>query len=279
MFYVYFVKNSYLCKKGNGRCLNDTKLLLYLQSENQNNPGKMKTTATDTTATKWIAYYRTSTKSQHLGLKAQQMKVQQAAQESGATILEEIEEQESGKECNRPGLNRAMALARKHGATLVVAKHDRISRDLAFAANTVLKSDVNFKILNFPPEAMTDPLLFGVYYGMAQREAQLISERTKDALAKLKAQGVVLGNPNGARAIIKDEVKAKSAESKRRKADENANNVAASNEIKRFATTGVKRTLQAIADHLNNNGFYTSTGREHTRKSVQLLCKRYDIAI
>lgn len=238
----------------------------------------MKTKATETTATKWIAYYRVSTQKQNLGLDAQRARVMQAAQEMGAIILEEIEEKESGKECDRPGLNKAMARARMNGATLVVAKHDRLSRDIVFASQIVFQSGVSLKVLNLPDEALTDPLLFGVYWGLADKEARLISERTKAALAVKKAQGVKLGNPNGAKAINTDEVKARATEAKKRKADENPNNISSANEIKRFIATA-KRSLREIAKHLTEKGFYTSTGREHTAKSVQLLCQRYAITL
>lgn len=231
-----------------------------------------------TSPTKWIAYYRVSTRKQSLGLEAQRSRVLQAAQEMGATIIDEIQEKESGKECDRPGLNKAMMLARKHGTVIVVAKHDRLSRDISFAAYLVFKSGVKFNVLNLPAEALTDPLMFGVYYGLADKEARLTSERTKAALAVKKAQGVKLGNPNGATALLTDEAKARATESKKRKADENPNNVSSANEIRRFIANG-KQSLRAIAKHLTQGGYYTSTGREHTAKSIQLLCKRYCIAI
>lgn len=229
------------------------------------------------TAPVWIAYYRVSTKKQGLGLEAQRAKVMQAAQEVGATILEEVEEKESGKECDRPGLNKAMALAKKNGATLVVAKHDRLSRDLSFAAHLVFKSGVRFNILNLPSEALKDALLFGVYYGMAEKEARLISERTKAALAVRKAQGVKLGNPRGAESITPEMVEA-ATEARKRKAEENPNNISSANEIRRFIASG-KKSLREVARHLTESGYYTSTGRFHTAKSVQLLCQRYAIAL
>lgn len=241
----------------------------------------MKATNTTPTAspTKWVAYYRVSTKRQGLGLEAQRARVQAAADEHGATIVAEIEEKESGKECNRPQLNKALAEARKHGATIAVAKHDRLSRDLSFAADLVFKSGINFAILNLPDEAMTDPLLFGVYFGMAMREAQLISERTTAALAALKAKGVKLGRPNAAESITPD-MRAAAAEVNRRKANENPNNIAAANEIRRYLhdhTNPKERGLQRIADHLTAGGYYTARGVYHTAKSVDLLCKRFGI--
>lgn len=226
----------------------------------------------ETTAPKWIAYYRVSTKRQGLGLEAQRARVRAAALEAGAEIVGEVEEKESGKECSRPGLNKAMAQARREGAVIAVAKHDRLSRDLAYASYLVFNSGLRFNILNLPPEAMTDPLLFGVYFGMAMREAQLISERTKAALAALKAKGVKLGRPDAATSITPEMITA-ATEARKRRAAENANNVASANEIRRYLNAGGCPKLQAIAAHLTENGFYTSRGVFHTAKSVSLLCR------
>lgn len=232
----------------------------------------------ETTAPKWIAYYRVSTKRQGLGLEAQRARVEAAAAEAGAVIVAEVEEKESGKESSRPGLNKAMAQARKAGAVVVAAKHDRLSRDLGFASELVFKSGIRFNILNLPPEAMTDPLLFGVYFGMAMREAQLISERTTAALAALKAKGVKLGRPDAATSIT-PEMTAAATEARKRKAAENPNNVASANEIRRYLNAGGCPKLQAIANHLTDKGFYTSRGVFHTAKSVSLLCKANGIAL
>lgn len=278
----------------------------------------------EATAPKWVAYYRVSTKKQGLGLEAQRARVEAAAAEAGANIVMEIEEKESGKECSRPGLNKALAEARKHGAIVCVAKHDRLSRDLSFAAELVFNSGLQFNILSLPPEATTSQLLFGVYFGLAAEEAKLISERTSAALQALKAKGVKLGCPASVemqvmrehfaeqvrkenpgmdeKEVMKQvkiitinnvdyqnlviiccpkEMRAAADEAKRRKAAENPKNVAAANEIRRYLrehTDRKERGLQRIADHLTAGGYYTSRGVFHTAKSVDLLCKRYDIA-
>lgn len=234
----------------------------------------------EATAPKWVAYYRVSTKKQGLGLEAQRARVEAAAAEAGANIVMEIEEKESGKECSRPGLNKALAEARRNGAIVVVAKHDRLSRDLAFATDLVFKSGVKFNILNLSPEALQSYVVFAAYYSLAAEEAKLISERTTAALQALKAKGVKLGRPDAATSIT-DEMRAAADEAKRRKADENPNNVAAANEIRRYLrehTDRKERGLQKIADHLTAGGYYTSRGVFHTAKSVDLLCKRYEIA-
>lgn len=264
-----------ICNFPNGH-LDNYKIMINFAPVIKHSPTMKATNETNTP--KWIAYYRVSTKRQGLGLEAQRARVEAAATEAGAVIVGEIEEKESGKECSRPGLNKAMAQARRAGATVVVAKHDRLSRDLGFASELVFKTDVRFSILNLPPEAMTDPLLFGVYFGMAMREAQLISERTAAALAALKAKGVKLGRPNAAESIT-PEMTAAASEARKRKAAENPNNVASANEIRRYLDAGGRRTLQAIADHLTENGYYTSRGVFHTPKSISLLCKANNITL
>lgn len=228
----------------------------------------------NTSATKIVAYYRVSTKKQGLGLDAQRTIVEQYAADLGATIVEDIEEKESGKECDRPGLNLAMATARKHKATLVAAKADRISRDLSYAAQVFFKSGLNVVALNLPEEAMTDRLMFGVYFGLAEQEAKLISQRTRAALAALKAKGVKLGAPN---ATITPEMRESAAAARKEAADTNPANLAAAAELRKFFEGVTKRNLSAAARHLNEKQLYTPRGVFHDAKSVKLLIARYDI--
>ena len=163
---------------------------------------------------------------------------------------------------------------------LVVAKHDRLSRNIAFASQIIFTRRVPVKILNFPDDATTDPLFFGIYFGLAQKEAEMISQRTRAALAAKKAKGAKLGRPDAATSITA-EMRAKAATACREAADTNPANLAAADAIRRYlmtATDRKQRTLQAIADHLNARGVYTTTGRPHTPTSVNLLCRRYEIA-
>lgn len=224
---------------------------------------------------KIIAYYRVSTKRQGLGLEAQKTIVEAYAQEQGATIVEEVVEKESGKECDRPGLNLAIAKARKERAALVVAKADRLSRDISFAGQIIFHSNLNVVALNMPKEAMTDALMFGVYFGLAQQEAKMISERTKAALAALKAKGVKLGRPD---AEVTPEMREAAAKARKEAADSNPANLAAANELRNyFAGVEGKRNLSAAARHLNEMQLYTPRGVFHDAKSVKLLIARYGI--
>lgn len=229
-----------------------------------------------TAATKIVAYYRVSTKKQGLGLEAQRAAVSEYATANGLTIVEEIEEKESGKEDDRPGLNLAIALTRKHKAMLVVAKPDRLSRALDYATKVVFKFGIKVKILTMPEEAMENILMFGVYFGLAAQEAKMISERTKAALAALKAKGVKLGRPN---AEVTPEMREAAAKARKEAADTNPANLAAADELRRFfaASTSTKRNLSAAARHLNEKQLYTPRGVFHDAKSVKLLIARYGI--
>lgn len=223
---------------------------------------------------KIVAYYRVSTKKQGLGLEAQRALVEQYAAEHNAVIVEEVEEKESGKECDRPGLNLAMATARRHRAALVVAKADRLSRDLSFAAQVFFHSGLNVVALNLPAEALTDALLFGVYFGLAQKEAALISTRTRQALAALKAQGIKLGAPD---AHFTQEMREAAAQARKSAADNNPANLAAAAELRRYFDGATKRNLSAAARHLNEMQLYTPRGVFHDAKSVKNLIARYGI--
>lgn len=235
---------------------------------------------------KIIAYYRVSTKRQSLGLDAQRSLVEEYAAANGLTIVEEVEEKESGKECNRPGLNFAMASARKHRAALVVAKHDRLSRDLAFAAEVFFKSGIEVVALNMPENVVKDPLLFAVYYGMAQKERELISQRTKAALKAIKKEIEETGchiSKNGNKIVkfgrggYSEEIRAKGEKVRRDNANNHPANLAAAAELRKYFDGATKRNLSAAARHLNELQLYTRRGVFHDAKSVKLLIARYSI--
>jgi DNA invertase Pin-like site-specific DNA recombinase len=148
---------------------------------------------------KYVAYYRVSTQAQGrsgLGLEAQEAAVVSFVASKGgdARLLASFSEIESGKRSDRPQLALAMEQARLTGATLLIAKLDRLSRDAHFLLG-LQKAGVKFVAADMPE---ANELVVGLMAVIAQAERQMISARTKAALAAAKARGVKLGNPKGA---------------------------------------------------------------------------------
>lgn len=146
-----------------------------------------------------VAYYRVSTQRQGrsgLGIEAQRTAVVQFAQAGGITILQEFTEVETGKGADaldrRPQLTAALALARQAKCPVIVAKLDRLSRDVAFIAGLMVQR-VPFIVAELGADA--DPFMLHLYAALAEKERRLISERTKAALASRKTTGIKLGNP------------------------------------------------------------------------------------
>lgn len=143
---------------------------------------------------KFVTYYRVSTAKQGrsgLGLESQKAAVASYLREHKGIELASYVEVESGKLADRPQLQAALTRCRQTGAQLLVAKLDRLSRNASFLLS-LRDSGVRFQALDIP-EANT--LTLGVMALLAQQERELISQRTKAALAARKARGLPLGNP------------------------------------------------------------------------------------
>jgi DNA invertase Pin-like site-specific DNA recombinase len=211
---------------------------------------------------KYIAYYRVSTDKQGasgLGLEAQRSDVRRFIHPENIDL--ELTEIESGKKAQRPVLNEAIALCHKHGATLLIAKLDRLSRDVFFISN-LMKSGIKFIAVDQPSAT---ELTIHIYAAMAQDERQRISKRTKDALAVKKAQGIKLGSPQN----LTNEAREKAVISIKSKALNNENNIRAKAIINLLNSKGL--TLQTIANELNASGFKTSQGNEFKPMQIKRL--------
>jgi DNA invertase Pin-like site-specific DNA recombinase len=158
---------------------------------------------------KFIAYYRVSTQKQGtsgLGLEAQRNAVVDYLNGGRWELIAEFTEVESGKDADRPELAKALGLCRIHNATLIIAKLDRLARNVAFISN-LMEAGVEFTAVDFP---QANRLTVHILAAVAEHEAAMISARTKAALAAAKARGVVLGgdragiiasqNPKGVKA-------------------------------------------------------------------------------
>lgn len=143
----------------------------------------------------YVSYYRVSTDKQGrsgLGLQAQHEAVARFIGSAG-TVITEFVEVESGKNCERPQLAGALAACRKHGAKLLIAKLDRLARDVHFVSG-LMKSDVKFIAADMPT---ADVFRLHIEAAIAEEEARKISLRTRAALAAAKARGVTLGGFRG----------------------------------------------------------------------------------
>jgi DNA invertase Pin-like site-specific DNA recombinase len=145
-----------------------------------------------------IAYFRVSTERQRrsgLGIEAQRSTVHRFAEAEGLTMLSEYIEAETGKGADalnrRPQLAAALATARAARCPVLVAKLDRLSRDVAFVAN-LMAQRVPFMVAELGADA--DPFMLHLYAALAEKERRLIAERTRLALAAKKASGAKLGN-------------------------------------------------------------------------------------
>ena len=146
-------------------------------------------------APRFVAYLRVSTERQGnsgLGLEAQREAVARHAKATGGEVVTELLEVESGKRSDRPKLAEALATCRATRSVLLVAKLDRLSRNLAFLAN-LMEAEVDFVCCDNPNATR---FTIHILAAVAEHEREMISARTKADLAAAKARGKKLGNPN-----------------------------------------------------------------------------------
>lgn len=212
---------------------------------------------------KYIAYLRVSTQRQGqsgLGLEAQRAIISQHC-----TAIEEYVEVESGKRCDRPALAAALQECRKQKATLIVAKLDRLARNLQFLTQ-LLASDVEIYFCDFP---QANKLVLHVIGAISQYEAELISQRTRAALEAKRHHGAQLGNPQNLLGKHQQAI-AHSVATNKRKAKENPNNKRARAFLQTLAQ-GL--SLREKCAKLNENGFTTSKGKQFSPIQVSRLLK------
>lgn len=220
-----------------------------------------------------VAYLRVSTAKQGhsgLGLEAQSTAIRAYADRVGATVTATFTEVESGKNNGRPELAKALHLSKVTGATLVIAKLDRLSRNAAFLL-TLRDSGAHFVAADMPE---ANDLTVGIMALVAQQEREAISRRTREALEAAKARGQRLGNPNGAAAL------------RRAGKGNTASRIVASANADRHATdllpiVGQLRaegitSLGGLADALNARGMLTPRGARWHKSSVRNLLNRLD---
>ncbi len=206
-----------------------------------------------------VAYLRTSTDDQRLGIDAQRTTVARIASDRSWVIVKEFVEHESGGDCDRPELGRAIRHARRLRATLVVAKLDRLSRDSGFLM-AVYDGNVRIIFGDLPEVdgSAASRLMVQMMANFAEFERRRIGERTKEALAALKAQGVKLGTPRNLTQSGRLRGSAESARRRIARAVEDMADVA--EQVVAMRANGL--TLRQIADALNASGEVTRNGAQ-----------------
>lgn len=233
---------------------------------------------------KVIAYYRVSTEAQGrsgLGLDAQRQAVTALCQTRGWQIMAEYTEVESGKNADREQLQAALHHAKVTGGTLVIAKLDRLSRNVAFIA-ALQESGAQFIAADMPE---ANELTVHIMAAVAQAERQAIGKRTREALAAAKERGAWikadgtpyksgnrLGNPNGA-AALRRAAKGNGASLQAIKGNADAFAADLAPAINRLRSEGLT-SLPQIARGLNEGGYETARGGKWHPSSVSNLLKR-----
>lgn len=216
----------------------------------------------------YVIYYRVSTKRQGesgLGLDAQKRDIEIYLENHAHNILAEFEDIQSGKDANRDGYRKAVALAKKTSATLLVAKLDRISRDVETIAGLIKR--VTLKVACMP---QADNFQLHIYAALAHQEREFISQRTKSALKAAKQRGVRLGKvPNEQRKAICVEGTSAIIQS----ANTFAKDMAMA--IRPMRESGT--SYSDIAKWLNARNMPTQRGKDWTATGVRNICVRLSL--
>lgn len=217
---------------------------------------------------KFVSYLRVSTARQGmsgLGLEAQRAAVAGYLNGGRWSLVKEVVEVESGKRNDRPAIAEALQLCRLHRATLVIAKLDRLARNVHFISS-LMESGVEFTAVDFP---QANRLTIHILAAVAEHEALMISERTKAALAAAKARGVRLGGDRGRIASYALSGAKASASVRRATADKRAGDVGP---IIESIRAGGATSLRSVAAALNEKGIPAARGGLWSAMQVRRLC-------
>lgn len=228
----------------------------------------------DTDAMNAIAYLRVSTKDQGqsgLGLSAQRAAIESFAKREGVTVHAWHVEVETGKGSDaldrRPKLVEALRAAKKLGAPVVVSKLDRLSRDVHFISG-LMAQRVEFIVTELGRQA--DPFVLHLFAALAEKERQLISDRTREGLKAARAKGTLLGMANPARRSNPVQLERAGAASSAR-----ADDFAASVHLQvEGALSKAQGNLTHAAALLNESGHRSAAGKEWDRRSVAAVARR-----
>lgn len=216
----------------------------------------------------YIAYYRVSRKEQGisgLGLSAQRTSVEKFVDSQNGKILKEFTEIETGtNKRERIEIQKAIEQAKKEDAILIIAKLDRLSRNVSFVSS-LMDAGIEFLAVDMPA---ANNFTIHIFSALAEQEAKLISSRTKQALAELKKTGIKLGNPNN----LTSEARNKGVRTIKQNAINNDRNRQAQSVIVNCKEKGM--TYREIASYLNELNFKTRRGKQFLSASVHQLYSR-----
>ncbi len=225
----------------------------------------------------YIAYYRVSTKGQGesgLGLDAQKQAVEMFAGQNGGHILKAFTEVESGKKADRPELKAALSFAKRAGAVLLVAKLDRLSRNVAFLS-ALMEAGTDFQACDNPH---ANKFSLHILAAVAEWEREQISSRTKAALAQVKARGVALGSAREGHWEGREEARRRGGEKGRAKARKAIGAKARAEYADLLPMIQAMReqglSLAKIAESLNEQGHKTRTGKAFFAVQVRNILMR-----
>ncbi len=217
---------------------------------------------------KFIAYYRVSRKSQGesgLGIAAQKATVASYLKSQDCELLQEFTEVETGtNKKERLVIQQAIEAAKKNGATLLLAKIDRLARNVNFVSS-LMETGIDFVACDMPS---ANPFTIHIFAALAEQEAKLISARTKAALAEIKASGRKLGSPNN----LTYEARKKGAQKCRALALESKENRQAVEVSNHCRKSGM--TYKETAEYLNELKFTTRFGNQFRASTVKQLLDR-----
>jgi DNA invertase Pin-like site-specific DNA recombinase len=214
---------------------------------------------------KLVAYYRVSTVKQGqsgLGMEAQRQAVEAQRKATGCEIIAEYEEVESGRKASRPEIAKAIAHCRREGATLVIAKMDRLSRSVSFLSN-LMDGGVEFVACDSPQASR---LTIHILAAVAEEEARLISTRTRSALKVAKERGIKIGTP----ANLTTDAQTKGSAANKSKAVADYGMIAPT--VKMLRESGM--SFGKIADRLNDQNIATRKGSKWSAMQVKRVVDR-----
>lgn len=212
----------------------------------------------------FVEYTRVSTKSQDYGIDAQKLAINGYVTKVNGVVIASFTEKESGKKNNRIELTKAIAYCKQHNATLIVAKLDRLSRDLVFIMQ-LHNSKLDFVVVDNPN---LNTLTIGIFATIAQHERETISNRVKEALVIAKLKGKIGGKPKGLKCSTKDK-KLKSIGLKTHHKDRINNIISYLNKNASIHNSDISIMIKL----LNSNGYKTRQGNEFTMRAIKNILK------